>query len=248
MTPPSVIAALERATAPKRRTSTAPAGTAVAYLRVSTGEQAESGAGLAAQRATITRYADAHGLHIIAWHEDAGASGAAAPHERPGLAEALAAVHDGTAERLIVAKVDRLSRRFRDAVNLMETAVDEGWPMVIADLDADLTTSNGRMTARLLAVMAEQERDMIRARTREALAARKAEGIRLGRPSSLPDAVVRRIVAEREAGTGWQRIADGLEADEVPTARGGRRWYASTVRKVFTGQDAERIRREGVAA
>lgn len=244
-TPAAITAALNTITAPAaRRASTAPATTAVAYLRVSTGEQAASGAGLAAQRESITRYAERHGLTVTAWHEDAGASGGLSPAQRPGLAAALTAIHDGGAARLIVAKVDRLSRRFRDAVALMETAADQGWPLMIADIDADLSTSAGRMTARIMAVMAEQERDQIRTRTREALAAKKAAGVRLGRPSTLPREVVARIVAERDAGTGWQRIANGLMADGIPTARGGEKWHANTVRQVYNGQDAQTIRAE----
>lgn len=244
MTPTAVSAALNRLTSSPTRRSAIPedADTAVAYLRVSTTEQTESGAGLAAQREAITRYATARGLTITAWHEDAGVSGSLSPAERPGLAAALTDVHDGTAARLIVAKVDRLSRKFMDAVALMETAADEGWPLVIADIDADLTTSSGKMTARIMAVMAEQERDQIRTRTREALAAKKAAGVRLGRPSTLPRDVVARIVTERDAGTGWQRIANGLNNDQIPTARGGAKWHASTVRKVYAGQDAADIR------
>ena len=77
------------------------------------------------------------GWTITAWYEDGGVSGGKAPHQRPGLAGALDAVQTGQAERLIVAKIDRLSRRFRDAVDLMETAADKGWPLYIADIDAD---------------------------------------------------------------------------------------------------------------
>lgn len=251
LTPSAISSALQRLGsstsrpgAPAAETSTE---TAVGYLRVSTAEQAASGAGLDAQRAAITRWADARGVTVTAWHQDAGISGTLSPAEREGLTAALTAVHDGTAHRLIVAKVDRLSRRFRDSVALMETAADEGWPLVIADIDADLTTSSGRMTARLMAVIAEQERDMIATRTREALAARKAAGVRLGRPSTLPREVVARINAEREKGTGWKRIADTLTAEGVPTARGGR-WHASTVRKVYAGQDAAALRGEGPQA
>ena len=63
---------------------------AVAYLRVSTNDQAESGAGLAAQRAAITAYASANNMTITAWYEDAGVSGAAGLEARPGLAAAVA--------------------------------------------------------------------------------------------------------------------------------------------------------------
>lgn len=245
ITPAAVTAALQALTTPApSHTQAADTTTAVGYLRVSTGEQADSGAGLAAQREAITRYAQTRGLTITAWHEDAGASGSLSPAERPGLSAALTAVHDGSAHRLIVAKVDRLSRRFRDSVALMETAADQGWPLMIADLDADLTTSTGRMTARIMAVMAEQERDQIRTRTREGLAAKRAAGVRLGRPSSLPREVVARIVQERDQGTGWQRIANGLMADQVPTARGGAKWHANTVRQVYNGQDGQALQAE----
>src|SRR4029077_1912106 len=149
MSTASIAAAIDRTRSRRARTTeTATAGSAVAYLRVSTDEQAESGAGLTAQRNAIEAVAAVCGWTITAWHEDGGVSGGKAPHQRPGLAGALDAVQSGPAERLIVAMIDRLSRRFRDAVDLMETAADEGWPLYIADIDADLTTSNGRLVAR----------------------------------------------------------------------------------------------------
>ena len=155
MSTASIAAAIDRTRSRRARTTeAAPTGSAVAYLRVSTDEQAESGAGLAAQRNAIEAVAAVRGWTITAWHEDGGVSGGKAPHQRPGLAGALDAVQTGQAERLIVAKIDRLSRRFRDAVDLMETAADEGWPLYIADIDADLTTSNGRLVARMTAVAA----------------------------------------------------------------------------------------------
>lgn len=242
----TLTAALER-TARSRRTArraTPDAGTVVGYLRVSTDEQVESGAGMDAQRTAIEKAATAKGWTITEWFSDEGLSGGKAPSERPGLAAALEAVQTGQAERLVVAKMDRLSRKFRDAVLLMETALDEGWPLHISDIDADMTTQSGRLTCRLLAAIAEDERDRIRTRTREALAAKRAAGVRLGRPSALPREVVARILADRAAGTGYQRIADGLNTDAVPTAQGGAKWHAATVRRVLAGQDAATLRAE----
>lgn len=238
----SIAAALDRTRSRRARvTQAAPAGSAVAYLRVSTDEQAESGAGLAAQRSAIEAVAAARGWTITTWHEDGGVSGEKAPHQRPGLAAALEAVQTGLAERLVVAKIDRLSRKFRDAVDLMETAADEGWPLYIADIDADLTTSNGRLVARMLAAISEDERDRIRQRTKSALAAKKAAGVRLGRPSALPREVVARIVTDRASGMSFGRIAATLNDDGVATAQGGRRWYPATVKAVLEGQDAAQL-------
>ena len=75
----------------------------------------------------------------------------------------------GQAERLIRRQDRPPVAPFRDAVDLMETAADEGWPLYIADIDADLMTSNGRLVARMLAAISEDERDRIRQRTKAAL-------------------------------------------------------------------------------
>jgi DNA invertase Pin-like site-specific DNA recombinase len=97
----------------------------------------------------------------------------------------------------------------------------------------DLGTANGKLTATLLSGVAEWERDIIGGRTRDALAAARMAGTRLGRPRALPDGVIQRIVAERNAGSGLTEIGRRLEADGVPTARGGPRWHASTIAAVL---------------
>jgi len=86
--------------------------------------------------------------------------------------------------------------------------------------------------AQILSVFAELERRLIGERTKAALAVKRAQGVRLGRPRTLPDKVVNRIVRERANGRTWTAIADGLEADRVATAQGGLRWYPATVRSV----------------
>lgn len=235
-----VSAALAKAASASRANTkiSAPAGTAVAYLRVSTAEQANSGAGIGAQRAAIEAAAKREGWTITEWYSDEGISGGKGPAERPGLAAALAAITEGEAGRMVVHKVDRLSRRFSDAVNLMEAAISEGWPVYVANVNAGTDTQHGRFLLRLFANLAEDERDTIRSRTREALAVKKAQGVRLGRPTSLGDDVIRRIMSERGAGMGYQRIANGLNHDCVPTAQGGLKWYPATVRAVLSSQRA----------
>jgi DNA invertase Pin-like site-specific DNA recombinase len=82
------------------------------------------------------------------------------------------------------------------------------------------------------AAFAEWERELIGARTREGMAQRKAEGVQMGRPSTMPTTVVDRITAARAAGQTWQQIATALNDDGVPTAHGGKAWWPGTVRKV----------------
>ncbi len=71
---------------------------------------------------------------------------------------------------------------------------------------------------------------MISRRTREALALKRSQGVRLGRPPKMSQYVIDRIRRERAAGKSLATIANGLNADRIPTAQGGRRWYPATVR------------------
>lgn len=95
----------------------------------------------------------------------------------------------------------------------------------------------GKFTAHVLAAAAEYERDLIGARTREGMAQRRAEGVHVGRPRVLPADVLDRIAASRQDGASLRAIADQLNADQIPTAHGGARWHASTVRAVLRSLD-----------
>jgi DNA invertase Pin-like site-specific DNA recombinase len=94
--------------------------------------------------------------------------------------------------------------------------------------------------ANVLATFAQFERRLIGERTREAMAAKRAQGARFGRPRQMPADVVERIREERKGGASLPKIAAGLNADGVPTAQGGRRWYPSTVRAVLIGRGGRR--------
>ena len=157
----------------------------VGYIRVSTEEQADSGAGLEVQRAAITAEAERRGFELLAIHEDAGASGKALSG-RPGLAHALAAVDQGEADALIVAKLDRLSRSLLDFSELMARSRRRGWALVALDLQVDTTTPAGEMLASILAVFAQFERRLIGQRTREALAVKRSRASNSGDPAPCP--------------------------------------------------------------
>ena len=156
-------------------------------------------------------------------------------NKRPGLEQALKALEGGgrSADALVVAKLDRLSRSLMDFSTLMERSQRKGWAMVALDLGVDTTTPSGEMLANVLAVFAHFERRLIGQRTKDALAVKRSQGVRLGRPPVLDVTLRRRIEQMRRSGATLASIAESLNAESVPTAHGGARWYASTVRKVL---------------
>jgi DNA invertase Pin-like site-specific DNA recombinase len=204
----------------------------VGYTRVSTDEQASSGLGLKAQHTLIQAECERRGWELVQVFEDAGASGKALSG-RPALAKALGAVRGGAAGALVVAKLDRLSRSLLDFASLMEDARREGWALVILDLGVDTTTPSGEMIANVMATFAQFERRLIGQRTKDALAVKRREGVKLGRPVAVEKAVATRIARERGRGLSLREIAEGLNDDKVSTAHGGDKWHASTVKAVL---------------
>src|SRR3954452_16823891 len=119
----------------------------------------------------------------------------------------------------------------------MALAQKPRWAIVVLDLNVDTTTPAGEAMAHMLATFAQFERRLIGQRTKEALAVRRSQGVRLGRPRTLPDDLVQRIRAARASGLSLGRIAGTLNDGGVPTAQGGKRWYPSTVRAALLSND-----------
>jgi DNA invertase Pin-like site-specific DNA recombinase len=209
----------------------------IGYLRVSTEEQAMSGLGLADQRAVIGAEAFRRGWDDIAYLSDEGYS--AKNLSRPAIAEALDMLRKGNASVLVVSKLDRLSRSLLDFATLMDRARREGWQLVVLDLAIDTTVPSGALMANVMAAFAEYERQLIGARTSAALQQLKSQGVRLGRPRTTPIQVVERVVKERASGRTMAAIAEALNAERVPTARGGARWYPSTVKAVLRSAELD---------
>jgi DNA invertase Pin-like site-specific DNA recombinase len=211
---------------------------ALAYVRVSTEEQVREGASLAAQEVALVLEAERRGFRVEVVRDE----GVSAKNlRRPGLLAALERLDRGEAAVLLAHRLDRLSRSVADFAALLDRAQRKSWRLVVLDVDVDTATPSGEFLVSVMAAAAQFERRIIGQRTRDALAQRKAEGVRLGRPSSIPARVVARIVADRSAGTSLPKIADALTAESVPTAQGGVRWYPSTVAKVLKGQDAAAV-------
>ena len=160
---------------------------------------------------------------------------------RPALTAALEDLDARCGDVLMVAKLDRLTRSVHDASGLMQRSEKSGWGLVALDAPVDTTTPAGRAMAQILSVFAELERRLIGERTKAALAVKKSQGVVLGRPRTLPDKVVQRIVRERAKGRTWTAIAEALNADRVATAQGGLRWYPATVRSVAIAADRSHL-------
>jgi hypothetical protein len=129
------------------------------------------------------------------------------------------------------AKLDRLSRSLIDAVNLMRWFDRAGAVLVVSDLGLNTANASGRLVASVMAALGEWEPDAISERTSTALAEKRKQGRAISRPAvvdAMPE-VAERISQARASGQTWQRIADGLNADGIPTMRGGSTWRVSAV-------------------
>lgn len=210
----------------------------IGYLRVSTEEQARSGLGMDAQRSRIEDEAKRRGWDVQYLSDDGYT---ASNLNRPALATALFALRNGEADALVVSKLDRLSRSLMDFASLMETARSQRWAVIALDLGVDMSTPSGEMLANVLASFAQYERRLISQRTTDALAALRAKGVVLGRPRVVSPALAARIGQWRAAGCTWQACADALNRAGEPTAHGGVRWYASTVRKVAQSYERQAV-------
>ena len=199
----------------------------IVYYRVSTQQQGRSGLGLEAQRATVTRFAEAESLAIVGEYiEVETGKGADALAKRPQLAAALA-----HAKKLkcavIVAKLDRLSRDVAFIAGLMAQRV----PFIVAELGADADP----FMLHIYAALAEKERRMISERTRHALAAAKARGVTLGNAKQAEaNADQAHAFAEGLREIVWpvinlssRRLAAYLNAQNIPTPT-GKAWQSKT--------------------
>lgn len=212
----------------------------IGYARVSTVEQADSGNGIAAQEAAIRAECDRRGWTLAYIARDEGVSGKTL--DRPALTEALERIAGGEAVGIVAAKLDRLSRSVVDFGRLLEWASEADATVVALDLGVDTSTASGRLVANVLASVAEWERGVTAERTRDALAARKSAGLPISRPAVSSD-LAARIAAMRASGSTYQAIADTLNAEGVPTARGAAAWRVSSVQSAAGYQRRTRSRK-----
>jgi DNA invertase Pin-like site-specific DNA recombinase len=206
--------------------------TAVAYTRVSTSRQGKSGLGLEAQLSALARFAEAEGFELVETYKEVETGkGADALDRRPQLEAALKAARRQKAP-IIVAKLDRLSRD----VHFISGLMTHKTPFIVAELGADADP----FMLHVYAALAEKERAMISRRTKDALAAKKAQGVKLGglnakgienRAAALDRAEQLRPIFSKLANLSARKIAAVLNERKIPTPAGGE-WHAATVIRV----------------
>lgn len=199
---------------------------AIGYVRVSTAQQGDSRGGLDAQIAAIKAEADRRGYELEVVEEiESGTK-----RSRPGLDYVRHQLNTGKAAVLLCHRLDRIMRGLRDTLDLHADATRYGWKLVCCDGEIDTTTANGTLRFHLSAVLAEHERNLISQRTREALAAKRAQGVKLGRPATLDASIVALVRSYRLQGATLRRIAEMLQEQHIKTATGNTRWHPCTVK------------------
>ena len=218
---------------------------AIAYLRVSTDAQTDSGHGLSAQADAVAAWCGREGFDLAATHRDEGVSGAASLDRRPGLLAALAELGDG--DVLLVAKRDRLGRDPILCAMVERMATRQGARVVSA---AGEGTGDNDPTSvlmrRIVDAFSEYERLVIGARTKAALTAKAARGERVG---AVPygytvaadgvqlveepgeQAVIVEARRLRDAGLSLRAVARELAALGF-APRTGAQWYAAQVQRM----------------
>jgi site-specific DNA recombinase len=200
---------------------------------------------LDAQRARIRAYAEAKGLELIDIVSDEGLTGKTL--NRPGLRNLLTRCDRGEIGHVIVWKLDRLTRRTRHLLSLVEDVfLAKGIELHSVSESLDTSTPHGRFVLTLFGGLAQMERELIGERTRGALAYKRAQGQPTSHPPlgfrpngkrhrmvPVPEELqtVRQILDLWRRGSSYRAIADRLNAQAVPTKQ-NRRWHHTTVAKV----------------
>lgn len=213
----------------------------IAYMRVSTDDQK---LGVSAQREAIERYAQTNGLEIISWHIDDGISGAASIDQRPGLAAALAELEFYPGSVFLAYKRDRIARDTMTAAIVDRLVEKNGCTVRTADgLSYDQSPESKLMRA-IMDSFAQYEREIIKQRTRMALAVKKRKGERCGGPApfgyqwdgenKVEDAseqiTLKLILNMRVEKKTYQEIADELNINDMMSRRG--KWHVNSVKRI----------------
>jgi DNA invertase Pin-like site-specific DNA recombinase len=221
---------------------------AVAYVRVSTEEQARGGVSLDAQTERLEAYCRLAGLELLAIIREEGVSGAKPLDARAGGKDMLALIRGKKVAHVLSLKLDRLFRDTEDALRQTRAWDKAGIALHLVDLGGQTfcsATAMGRFFLGLLAGVAELERNLISERTATALAHMKRHHRAYGPVAfgwerqgddlialAAEQAVIQQMRRWRDSERSFRDIAKALNEQHVPT-KGGGRWHASVVNKIL---------------
>lgn len=241
---------------------------AIAYVRVSSDQQAESGLSLEHQQAKCRALATVNDYQLVDVIIDAGES--AANLNRPGMARVLEMVEARQVEAVLIAKLDRLTRSVSDLSDLLRRFTRRHVALVSASESLNTETAAGRMVVKMLGVVAEWEREAIGERTRDALRTLRLKGMRCGEvpygwtqppkppgahqndpaPPLVPNYAEREMITYarelRAAGRTWKATAETLNAERYRT-RGGRPWTLHNLRAAVLTAERHEAERQTAA-
>jgi site-specific DNA recombinase len=220
--------------------------TAIGYVRVSTEDQANEGVSLDAQKAKLAAWCLANDYELSKVLVDAGLSGGRADN-RPGLQAAIEEACK-TKSALVVYSLSRLARSTKDTIAIGEKLDKAGADLVSLSEKIDTTSAAGKMIFRMLAVMAEFEKDQISERTKMAMAHKKSKSERVGTipygfdlssdgvtlsENAVEQATIKTIQELRLRGVSLRDIAGELTSNNHPTKKGSGKWSHMTVKSIL---------------
>ena len=219
----------------------------IGYIRVSTDEQARSGISLDLQESKIRDYTKLNDLELSKVIRDEGESGK--DLKRPGMEEVINLVNGRKIEGIIVYKLDRLSRKVIDTLNLIEQFDRHGVAFHSITERIDTKTAMGKFFITILSALAQMERDMISERTKGALNYKRSQG---GLAGGIPygftskgkkkearltkddteQKILKTILDTHAAGGSYNKIANELNRQEISTRSNGK-WYPQTIKSII---------------
>ena len=208
---------------------------ALLYARVSTQIQVNDGVSLDVQERNLQSAAGLAGYTNVELVREEGRSGKNISG-RPALTDALKRLDSGEAKALFVTRIDRIARSTQDFLSVVDRANKNDWRLVMLDLNLDTSTYQGRFVVTIMSALAEMERGIIAARQKDVHEDRRKRGVvwgvDMGPMNKTSEEVKQRVTSERTLGLSYQKIADGLNRDQVPT-QNGRKWYPTTVKNLL---------------
>ena len=218
----------------------------IGYVRVSTEQQASEGISLEAQKARIVSWCELNECRLAGIYVDAGLSGKRADN-RPELQKAIEAVVRCRGI-LLVYSLSRLARSTKDTLSISDRLEKADADLVSLSEKIDTTSAAGKMVFRMLAVLAEFERDLVSERTVSALQHKRQRGGRMGQipygymvgadgdtlvPAEFEQRVIRDVQEMRLAGCTLRAIAEELVAKRIPNKSGRCSWNTTQIHRLL---------------